>query len=119
MSTTPPPPLTDGDIADIIKAATNSLALPHKSKHTRAVYSLTLRLALDLQQRRDAEGGITEWIKANSPGGWIDDLRVERDRMRALLQDLAPALSDEGANWSHDGLDRLRTRHDELTRERT
>ena len=27
-----------------------------------------------------------DWLRANSPGGWIDDLRMERNDMRAAVR---------------------------------
>ena len=35
-----------------------------------------------------AEKTKSDWLRANSPGGWIDDLRAERDDLRARIEQM-------------------------------
>ena len=35
-----------------------------------------------------AEKTKSDWLRANAPGGWIDDLRVERDALRAKVAEM-------------------------------
>ena len=42
-----------------------------------------------------------EWLKANAPGGWIDDLRIERNDLARRLRETESPVCE----WQEDGPD--------------
>ncbi len=43
-----------------------------------------------------------EWLKANGPGGWIDDLRRDNERLRGVLALIAAPLEINGPDHMAD-----------------
>ena len=43
------------------------------------------------QELKDAKGQLREWMACNAPGGWIDDIRLERNRAEAEVARLTAA----------------------------
>lgn len=46
------------------------------------------REAALLAKLEAAEKTKSDWLRANAPGGWVDDLRAERDAMRARIEEM-------------------------------
>ena len=61
------------------EAGINELVAFVESSEPKTIIELLDRLEA-------AENTKNNWLRANAPGGWIDDLREERDALRAALQ---------------------------------
>lgn len=46
------------------------------------------REAALLAKLEAAEKTKSDWLRANAPGGWVDDLRAERDDLRARIEEM-------------------------------
>ena len=84
-----------------------------------AAENIALKLDYLRSKLETAENAQNEWLRANAPGGWIDNLRVEneaaekeRDAVRKLADRLALAL-----NTSNHERDALRAKVEAMERQ--
>ncbi len=58
------------------------------SLYARPVPAPSAQDGWQLMPKEVAEKTKSDWLRANAPGGWVDDLRAERDAMRARIEEM-------------------------------
>jgi hypothetical protein len=66
---------------------------------THYLAEMTKALELMRQERDRLDTNLKSWLRANGPEGWIDDLRIEADKLAAENKTLRDAWSAEPVGY--------------------
>lgn len=77
----PTSPVTINSLIDRLEAAEKE-----RDDAKAAAENIALKLDYLRSKLETAENAQNEWLRANAPGGWIDNLRVENEALRAKVE---------------------------------
>ena len=74
-------PVTINEILDRLEAAEKE-----RDDAKAAAENIALKLDYLRSKLETAEHAQNDWLRANAPGGWIDNLRIENEALRAKVE---------------------------------
>ena len=77
------PPLAILELLDRLEAAEKE-----RDDAKAAAENIALKLDYLRSKLETAEHTQNDWLRANAPGGWIDNLRIENEALRAKVEQM-------------------------------